>query len=589
MDSFDQELKTIFLEEMLQLLGDAEQCFLALEANPQDTATLEKIFRIAHNIKGGVKAIGFNALSTFTHEFETFMLKCKSGQIPILPATISLFLKCNDHIKKGIDRLKEDSSAVIDSEGLIAEINQFSVADQPPPAESPTSANPIPADEPALQEQPSPEESPPPNPENKTAADPATASTVMPATVPTTASTQTLDESIRVSLSRLEKLLDFVGELVILQTVLKEQAYGDNLLLMRKTIHQMGKITKEVQDLSMSLRMVPLKQTFQKMQRIVRDTASLLEKKVQLQLQGEETEVDKTVLEALSDPLIHLIRNAVDHGIESPTDRAAQGKPEMGQVLLKAYHESGKLVIEVKDNGGGISPEKLRQKAIEKGILKPGQTLSDEQAIQLIFHPGFSTKSQVTEVSGRGVGMDVVKTNIEQIHGEVLVDTQLNEGSTFKIILPLTLAIIDGMVVTCGPDRYVIPLAHVHESVKTEANDIQVSNGLGEVLVLRGENLPIIRLSQALGKRKNPKNTFSEKIAIIIRTQSKPFATLVDDIVGQYQVVIKKLGAEMQNLRGYSGSAILGDGRPVLILELGDLVTSSSEGSSFSQKRQVAA
>ena len=667
MDSFEQELKAGFLEEATQLLTEAEQCFLLLESNPGDITTLEKIFRIAHNIKGSSKAVGFDALGAFTHEFESFMLKCKSGIIPILPSTITLLLKCNDHIKQFIDLLRDNHSAGLDCDSLVAEIHDFK-AEEPAPQEmneatpeaapqteeipvatsqaasepvleaadeisilpeipspevvsketiSPAEVNPpeeemislneikiltkitqeeppvpsqkvvsppevtpefAPAMKPQVPAQPAkPVGTPSPQPAKKSnaanAANPAAPSTATPA-----------EESIRVSLSRLEKLLNFVGELVILQTVLKEQVYSPNPQILRKTIHQMGKVTKEVQELSMSLRMIPLKQTFQKMQRIVRDTCSVLGKKVQFTLQGEDTEVDKTVLEALSDPLVHLIRNAVDHGIESPEDRIAKGKPETGKVTLRAFHESGKLVIEIKDNGGGIPAEKLRQKAIEKGILNAGQTLTDKEAIHLIFHPGFSTKTEVTEVSGRGVGMDVVKTNIEHMQGEVLVETVLNEGSTFRIILPLTLAIIDGMVVKCGDDRFVIPLSHVHETVKPETKDLKFATGVGEILLLRGENLPVVRLSQALGKKKTAKSTL-EQIAIIIRTQGNPFAALVDDVIGQHQVVIKKLGSEIQHLRGYSGSAILGDGKPALILELGDLMKNPSNPI----KKQVAA
>ncbi len=693
MDDFEHELKMGFLEEATQLLSEAEQCFLIIESSPNDTATLEKLFRIAHNIKGSSKAVGFDGLGAFTHEFETFMLKCKSGQIPIRGETISLLLRCNDHIKQFIDLLKSDVAAVLDSASLIAEIQNFQVSEvdsdtssqseAPPEAESSDPISPEPAEEnispdeiqlvaglnsgtASTSEAPSssqvgsdfldidllareieminqkqalsrassqsaliqaeaetliaereqiegtfnhgesPETSKPSEIKDKGSVNPN--NTESQAKAPEKVSSQPtrqsqagappssggasaaplMEETIRVSLSRLEKLLNFVGELVIMQTVLREQAFSPNPQVLRKTIHQMGKVTKEVQDLSMSLRMVPLKQTFQKMQRIVRDTSALLGKKVQLVVQGEETEVDKTVLEALSDPLVHLIRNAVDHGIESPSERVAKGKSEVGQVTLRAYHESGKLVIEVKDNGGGMSSERLKKKAVEKGILKQGQTISEKDALNLIFHPGFSTKAEVTEVSGRGVGMDVVKTNIEQMQGEVLIETVLNEGSVFKIVLPLTLAIIDGMVVRSGEDRYIIPLAHVHESVKPEPQDLKFATGVGEVLLLRGENLPVVRLSQALGKKKAAKPV-KEQIAIIIRTQKRPFAALVDDVVGQHQVVIKKLGAEMQNMKGYSGSAILGDGRPALILELGDLVGTTMGSSPISQNRQGVA
>lgn len=606
MSDFEKELQEGFLVEAAQLLNDAEQCFLTLESDPNDRPTIEKIFRLAHNIKGSSKAVGFDSLSAFTHEFESFLLKCKEGEISISPETISLLLKCNDHIKNFVGMLAKDATAVPDGSAIIAELHAFkagttavapSVGAEKAPVQLSTGQivteeevnrlkAALPKEEfemllmetaaqlvstgPQAEPQPAPQiELPPPTPKpEKTSEKPMAAATSnAPASV---------DDSIRVSVGRLEKLLNYVGELVILQTVLREQAHATNPTSLRRTIHQMGKVTKEIQDLSMSLRMVPLKQTMQKMQRIVRDTSGLLGKKVRLVLEGEETEVDKTVLEALSDPLVHLIRNAVDHGIESPSDRLAKNKPETGEVKLAARQQAGGLVIEIKDDGGGISPARLKQKAIEKGILRPGQNISDKDAVNLIFHPGFSTKAQVTEVSGRGVGMDVVKTNIEKMQGEVLVETVVDKGSTFKILLPLTLAIIDGMVVRCGEDRFVIPLSQVHESTKPNANDIQFATGVGEVLLLRGENLPVVRLSSVLGKKAS--SAHRDQIAIIIRGTEKPFATLVDDIVGQHQVVIKKLGHELQSVKGYSGSAILGDGKPALILEMSDLASHRTFG-----------
>jgi two-component system chemotaxis sensor kinase CheA len=382
------------------------------------------------------------------------------------------------------------------------------------------------------------------------------------------------DESIRVSLGRLEKLINYVGEMVILQTVLREQAgaaAGGGALLLRRTVNQLGKVTKEVQDISMSLRMVPLKQTFQKMQRIVRDTAGALGKKVRLEIHGEETELDKTVLEGLGDPLVHIIRNACDHGIEDGAARVAAGKPEEGTVKLSAFHQSNHIVIEIRDDGGGISAPRLVAKAIEKGILKPGTTLPEREALNLIFHPGFSTKAVVTDVSGRGVGMDVVKTNVERLQGVVALETEVGRGTCFQIRMPLTLAIIDGMVVKLGEERFVIPLTHVHESLRPEPGDVHHVTGVGEILKLRDENLPLLRLAKLLG-RGDPARPVTDCTVIVVRAAEHAFSVAVDDIVGQHQIVIKSLGAEMRHLRGFSGSAILGDGRPALILELPDLV-----------------
>ncbi len=271
-----------------------------------------------------------------------------------------------------------------------------------------------------------------------------------------------------------------------------------------------------------------------------------------------------------------MVRNAVDHGIENAADRLLEGKSENGTVWLRAFHQSGKLIIEVKDDGGGINGTKLVKKAIEKGILKPGTELPEKEAVKLIFHPGFSTKAQVSEVSGRGVGMDVVKTNIEQLQGEVTIDTKVGVGTTLRIELPLTLAIIDGMVVQDGGERFVVPLSQVHESVKPAAGELHTRTGVGEVLQLRGEVLPAFTLSSLIhrnGAGATGKKPISDQIALIFRMGEMPFAVMVDDILRQQQVVVKQLGAELKNIKGYSGSAILGDGKPALILEVLDLIS----------------
>ena len=594
MDDFEKELKAGFLEEASQLMVDTEQCFLSLESSSGDPGILDKIFRLAHNLKGSAKAVGFNDLGAFTHELESYLLKVKNGEIQIQSESVTLLLECNDQVLKIIAALKNDYEAQVDSTALLMRIraqmessNSQAKIDQVPQLVA-TETKIMDAD--AGQLQPpseafeshfaediqeenqilSPDVNVPLNDcPTQTKSVISIESPLAPKSAPSTP--QNIDESIRVSLARLEKLTNFVGEMVILQTVLREQTQVDSTDLIRKTVHQLGKVTKEVQDISMGLRMIPLKQTFQKMQRIVRDTAGGLGKKVQLNLQGEETELDKTVLENLGDPLVHLIRNAVDHGIESSEARIAQGKNEQGTILLNAYHQSGSLMIEIRDDGAGLDPEKLKSKAIEKGILKPGAQISDKDAYNLIFSSGFSTKAVVTDVSGRGVGMDVVKTNIEKLQGDIQIETKLGTGTSFKIRLPLTLAIIDAMVVTSDLERYVIPLSHVHESVRPRLTDIKHVTGMGDLLCLRGESLPLYRLSTLLGKRSGSKEACNF-IAIVVRTGEKPFAILVDDILGQYQVVIKKLGEEHKTLKGFSGSAILGDGRPALILELPELM-----------------
>jgi two-component system chemotaxis sensor kinase CheA len=397
-----------------------------------------------------------------------------------------------------------------------------------------------------------------------------------------------VDETIRVKLSRIDSLNNVLGELVILQTLLSQRRFQyieDELS--NKSIGMMNKLFKEVQGISMSLRMLPLKSTFQKMSRIVRDTSKLLGKEVELVIIGEETEVDKTVLEKLADPLVHIIRNAVDHGLELPVDREGSGKEAKGRVTLSAFHEGNSLVIEVVDDGKGIDPEVLLKKAQEKGIVG-NRKLDQQEILNLIFHPGFSTKAEVTEVSGRGVGMDVVKTNIEQLGGEVNLTSKLGKGSTFKIILPLTLAIIDGMVISSGEEKFVIPLSQVNEITQFDVKEIQYFSGVTPMIKLRGEVLPLFFLEE---KVNGTKNSLERVTVIVVRNQNLSFGVALEDIHQQQQIVVKKLGQDIKNQKGLMGSAIMSDGRPSLILDIIEMFKDDfkSSAGSLDQGRQRTA
>lgn len=550
MDDFEREMKTGFLDEAAQMLTDVEQSFLVLETDPSNAATIEKIFRLAHNLKGSGRAVGFEELAEFTHKFESLLLKLKTKEIAVEPAVVGLLLRCKDHISVMVEGLRQDLGARFDSRALMGELDDQI---QGRVAAAPAAAGQSPAAEPAVSG--------------------ATVSMSLAPTETTTAQkSPTADESIRVSLQRVEKLINFVGELVIMESVLKQQTgAADVPHTLRKSVHQLGKVAKEIQDISMSLRMIPLRQTFQKMQRIVRDTSQTLNKKIQLTITGDDTEIDKTVLEHIGDPLVHLIRNSVDHGIEAESKRVEAGKPAAGQIALRAYHKSDSLIIEVEDDGNGLNAEILRKKAIEKGVIKADAHLTEEECHRLIFAPGFSTKSEVSEVSGRGVGLDVVKTNIERLQGSVQIETKTGRGTMFRIRLPLTLSIIDGMIVQSATERFVIPLAQVHESVRPNLGDIHPVAGAGEVFSLRGEVLPFYCLSRLLGRTPS-KRAVENSIFVVVRPNTQAFAVRVDDIVGQSQVVLKRLGQEHRNLKGFSGSAILGDGKPSLILELPELV-----------------
>lgn len=546
MDDTDKEIRLGFLEEAKELLANTEQCFLNLEKAKDDPAIIEQIFRLAHNLKGSADAVGFSDLKDLTHKLESLLLKLKNKEIAISPYIINLLLQSNDTIVNVVEILRKDPGARHAQPELIAKIEEALEGRAPKGSNFEIvefAADAAAAFEPVVLSQ-----------------------TKAP---PSQAAAASADENIRVNLSKIDGLLNSVGELVILQTVLDQQKHSVASALIQKTIGQMSKIAKEIQSTSMSLRMMPVKQTFQKMQRIVRDTSKSLGKDVELTLVGEETELDKTVLEQLGDPLVHLIRNAVDHGIENPDERVQAGKPRTGQVCLSAYHRGDKIVIEIKEDGRGLDPKKLTSIAVKKGLISATDVLSDEEAYQLIFAPGFSTKTEVTDVSGRGVGMDVVRTNITQLQGDVEIETALGKGTCMRIVLPLTLAIVDSMVVRLNEDRYVIPISQITESLQPKREDISFVAESGETLNLRGETVPLYRLSSVLKKRAAAKPNAWESIALIVRnTNQAPFSILVDDIICQQQVVIKRLGDEMQGLPGVSGAAILGDGRASLILDL---------------------
>jgi len=321
----------------------------------------------------------------------------------------------------------------------------------------------------------------------------------------------------------------------------------------------------------MSLRMVPVKQTFQKMARLIRDLSMKSRKKVDLVITGAETELDKNVVEQINDPLVHMIRNAVDHGIETPEERIAAGKAATGCVRLNAFHQGGNIVLEVKDDGKGLDREAVRSKAIEKGLIDAKMKLDDQELFGLIFLPGFSTAKVVTDVSGRGVGMDVVKKNIEKLGGTVAIGSEPGKGSMFTVRLPLTMAILDGMILKVGNERYLLPVIAIKESIKPAQRDITTIQNKGEVVNVRGTLIPLIRLYQLFGETPAVFEPWNA-IIIIIENAGKPYGIMVDTIVGQQQVVIKSLKGDFRNVKGISGCSILGDGRVGLILDVKGLV-----------------
>jgi two-component system chemotaxis sensor kinase CheA len=373
-----------------------------------------------------------------------------------------------------------------------------------------------------------------------------------------------------------------VGELVIAQSMIAgDEALAGALATqheLAKKIAHAGKIVRELQDLSMSMRMVPLKPTFQKLARLVRDVSAKLGKDVELVTDGEETEVDRTMADVVGDPLVHMVRNALDHGLETPDERERAGKPRQGRVTLSAYHAGGSVMLELTDDGRGLDRERIARKAVEKGIIESDRGMTDAEVYALIFAPGFSTADQVTDVSGRGVGMDVVRRNIESVRGRVEITSAPGEGTTFHVRLPLTLAVTDGMLVRVGDERYVVPLTNIHMSFRPDAAMLQSIGGRGEVVSLRGETMPVVRLHRLFGVQGAAEEPTSALLMIVGDGRRRRSALLVDELLGQQQVVAKSLGDGLARVRGVAGGAILGDGRVGLILDVGEICALAESG-----------
>jgi two-component system chemotaxis sensor kinase CheA len=386
--------------------------------------------------------------------------------------------------------------------------------------------------------------------------------------------------SIRVDTDKIDTLINLVGELVITQSMitdLGEKFSIDQLATLQERITQLERNTRELQERVLSIRMLPIGTAFNRFPRLVRDLAGKSGKQIQLLMTGEETELDKTVMEAIGDPLTHLVRNSADHGLESPEERVAAGKPELGTIRLIARHEGGNITIAVEDDGRGLNREKILAKALDRGLITDGDNLPDEEVWPLIFRAGFSTADKVTDVSGRGVGMDVVKRNIEALGGSVTIQTKTGKGSTLLLKLPLTLAIIDGMTVRVGEENYIIPLLTVNESIRPKPNELQTIIGKGEVVNLRGEWVPMVRLHEVFEVKPEFTNP-CEALLVIVEVDGKRVAVFVDELTGQQQVVIKTLEQNYRKVEGISGATILGDGQVALILDVQGLVKLSRIG-----------
>lgn len=389
--------------------------------------------------------------------------------------------------------------------------------------------------------------------------------------------------SIRVDTAKIDKLINLVGELVITQSMLSDLGTRfdmKQLHVLQERIAQLERNTREIQERVMSIRMVPIGTAFSRFPRLVRDLAAKLGKKIQLVLSGEETELDKTVIEAIGDPLTHLVRNAADHGLEMPEERLDNNKPETGVIKLNAFHESGNICITVEDDGRGLNRDKILAKAVRQGLVPEGVSLSDDQIYSLIMKPGFSTADQVSDLSGRGVGMDVVKRNIEALGGTVSIKTAFGKGTTFTLKLPLTLAIIEGMTIRVGRETYIVPMLSILESIQPKVEAVKTIVGKGELIDVRGLYLPVIRLYEVFNVEPEHRDP-AKAILLVVETEGERVAVMVDEIIGQQQVVIKSMEQNFRKVEGIAGATILGDGTVGFILDVRGLLALARQGAAL--------
>ncbi|EPW0563440.1 hybrid sensor histidine kinase/response regulator [Campylobacter upsaliensis] len=615
-----QEILEDFLVEAFELVEQIDHDLVELESNPEDLELLNRIFRVAHTIKGSSSFLNFDVLTKLTHHMEDVLNKARHGELKITPDIMDVVLESIDRMKTLLNSIRDngnDSAIGMDIEPICARLTAISegdvsavasVSEEPKvePKEEVVPATPEPSVEPDVDVNQLSDSEVEAEIERllkvRKAEDQARRAQKKKSAAPTTPKPATetggekkvpasggggggMDQTIRVEVKRLDHLMNLIGELVLGKNRLlkiyddvEERYEGEKFLEeLNQVVSQLSIITTDVQLAVMKTRMQPIAKVFNKFPRVVRDLSRELGKQIELEITGEETELDKSIVEEIGDPIMHMIRNSCDHGVEDPATRKANGKPERGVVQLKAYNEGNHIVVEITDDGKGLDAAGLKMKALEKNLIteKEAEQMTDKEAFALIFKPGFSTAAKVTNVSGRGVGMDVVKTNIEKLNGVIEIDSELGKGSTFKLKIPLTLAIIQSLLVGTQEEFYAIPLASVLETVRVPIDNIYTIEGKN-VLRLREEVLSLVRLSDVFGVKQVLESGDQTYVVIIGVAESK-LGIIVDTLVGQEEIVIKSMGDYLQNIQGIAGATIRGDGRVTLIIDVGAMMDMAKE------------
>ncbi|WP_242624828.1 chemotaxis protein CheA [Krasilnikovia cinnamomea] len=611
-------------------LDQIDRDLVALEQNPGSRELIARIFRAIHTIKGTSGFLAFTRLETLAHAGESLLSRLRDGVQPVTPETITTLLATIDGVRSLLAAIEHrGSEGDINVDGIIASVHAQMQSEAPaleaapaaPAAEAEAPAEvPVPLAETPARPAPEPVEgqrrplgemlveSGATSPSDVSSAlqqqlegDERKLGTILleegkaaPAAVSEALQTQApkrsvADSAIRVDVDLLDNLMNMVGELVLArnQLVRGVMELGDSGLV--RSAQRLGMITSELQEGIMKTRMQPIEHIWSKLPRVVRDLSTGLGKQVQLVMEGKETELDRSLLEAVKDPLTHLVRNAVDHGIEEADVRVANGKSPEGTLALRAYHEGGHVAVEVADDGAGLNVERIAQKAVENGLIRADQvaTMDKREIMALVFQPGFSTAQKVTNVSGRGVGMDVVKTNIERIGGAVSVDSTPGQGTVWRLTIPLTLAIIQALTVDCGDQRYVVPQVAVLELVFIDGNSTKIEYASGApVYRLRGKLLPLVRLDRALGF-----DVGSDQgvYIMVLQADGRRFGLVVDRVLNTEEVVVKALNSRLKDIGLYAGATILGDGKVGLILDISSLARRSHLGADAERENIVGA
>ncbi|MGD0796901.1 MAG: chemotaxis protein CheA [Acidobacteriaceae bacterium] len=571
----DEELIREFITESGEHLITIESQLLILEKDNSATETLNSIFRGFHTIKGLAGFLEFAEINSLAHEVETLLDLARTGQLTVTPEVVDVVLESTDVVRKELASIVQRlagqpappphvTPALLDR---IRSASRAGCAGASPdlisPATAPTQTASPTVVEAESQPEPARATAPTPAPRAEEQASPANQT-------PTPPSRTAKDSaSVRIDTAKLDQLMDMVGEMVIAQTLIGHSPALASLKDARlvRDLTQLARITADVQRITTGMRMVPIGLQFQKTARMVRDLSRRAGKQIVFETSGEDTELDKSIAEELSDPLLHMVRNSVDHGIETPEERIAAGKDPTAHIRLSAYHQSGQIVIAISDDGRGLNREKILAKAAQNGLIQPGAQLTDNEIFLLIFEAGFSTAEKVTDISGRGVGMDVVRRHVQKLRGRIDIQSKAGEGTTFFLKLPLTLAIIEGLVVLVGEQRYIVPIFSVREMFRPTAEMLSTVQGRGEMAMVRGGLLPIVRLHRRF---EMPPRTsaLTEGTLIVAESEGRQFCLFVDELIGKQEVVIKSLGPSFKAVVGVAGCAILGDGRVGLILDV---------------------